>query len=151
MTVASASTHPSGGPVHGDQKVHDADELERKLDSEKAAAEIAEDEIYTLSGLPDVPFKLSDIPLPPASEASGEYKASSRPLNDEERTGAWVIAGIVGVVALLGFSTKGKAKAKIEERAEAVKDKVVDTVDEYKTKVEGEVKRVVGKAEGKSK
>ncbi|BEI83054.1 hypothetical protein CcaverHIS002_0309220 [Cutaneotrichosporon cavernicola] len=77
MTIASASTHPDGGPVHGTTKVTDDDLTDKVVSKAKEqiqAAKQAEDEILELSGLPVDP---------PTSEGSGK---PSKPLSSDEMT-----------------------------------------------------------------
>lgn len=80
-----------------------------------AAAKAATDEIWQLSGLTG---SAPSFGLP-KMEGDGTYKATSRPLSSEERSGAWVLGGIVGAVLLLGGlggKKKKEAKAKDEEK-----------------------------------
>lgn len=131
MTVASAATHPEGGPVHGTTKVTDdgtqakssegvvSDDLTAQVISKAQeqilAAKEATDEILELSGLPvDNPIKL------PEMEGDGKYSANTRPLNSEERSGAWILGGLLGGVFLLG--ALGGKKKKKEEPKQTAKD-----------------------------
>ncbi|CAK9780821.1 hypothetical protein CC85DRAFT_285957 [Cutaneotrichosporon oleaginosum] len=123
VTVASAATHPDGGPVHGTTKVSDdgsavasdgmvGDDITAQVISKAQeqiqAAKEATSEILELSGIPvENPIKLPE-------EEGATYKANSKPLSAEERSGAWILAGLVGGVVLLG-SLGGKAKAKAKE------------------------------------
>lgn len=142
VTVAPASTHPDGGPIHGTAKVTDdalpvgsdgaksalssakesADDLTNqvigKAQEQIAAAKAATDEILQLSGLASAApaFKL------PKMEGDGEYKASSRPLNSEEKSGAWVLTGVIGAVLLLGGIGVDKGIAKAQKKEKEAKE-----------------------------
>jgi hypothetical protein len=106
-SVAAASE----GVVGDDLTAQVIDKAQEQIQAAKEATA----EILELSGIPvENPIKL------PEMEGDGKYKASDRPLNSEERSGAWLLGGLLGGVLLLG-SLGGKKKAKKEEPKEEVK------------------------------
>jgi len=132
MTVASASTHLSGGPVSAvhnstDSAEADTKETKSKSDSKskssdsksKSDAEASAGESlahavnhltnlsknageFTRSFIPEV-----GLPKPPKGKG-GEYKPPSKGLDDQEKKGLWVLGGIVGLGLLLGGPKKEK-------------------------------------------
>lgn len=136
VTIASAATHPDGGPIHATTKVTDdvpvdvdvgsaktADMTTEVLDKAQeqiAAAKAATQEIWQLSGMTGA-APAFDIKLP-KMEGDGSYKATSRPLNSEEKSGAWILGGVISAVLLLG-GIGSSTKKKVEEKVEEVKTK----------------------------
>ncbi|ORY28475.1 hypothetical protein BCR39DRAFT_534834 [Naematelia encephala] len=125
MTVASASTHPAGGPTHGVHSSSDAHTHEvSSTEVEETVGQTFGSFESTVSSLLSAPVKAAtSAGLVPAvgwpklkddSKSAGEYKADpSEPLNEQEKTGAWALAGLVGLGLWLGGpskKTKGKGK-----------------------------------------
>ena len=104
VTVASAATHPAGGPVSPDLPVADSYALEwddpSALTIDKSSFAQVENAV---SAATEAVSNLVDINLPPApSEKDTKYVANTEPLNHDERRGAWVLAAGVAAVLLLG-------------------------------------------------
>jgi hypothetical protein len=134
MTVASASTHLSGGPVSAvhnstDSAEADTKETKSKSDSKSkssdsksksdsdAEASAGESLAHAVNHLTNLSknageFTRSFIPeigLPkPPKGKGGEYKPPSKGLDDQEKKGLWVLGGIVGLGLLLGGPKKEK-------------------------------------------
>jgi hypothetical protein len=134
MTVASASTHLSGGPVSAvhnstDSAEADTKETKSKSDSKSkssdsksksdsdAEASAGESLAHAVNHLTNLSknageFTRSFIPeigLPkPPKGKGGEYKLPSKGLDDQEKKGLWVLGGIVGLGLLLGGPKKEK-------------------------------------------
>lgn len=116
LTVASASTHPAGGPLHGlhghsDAHTHEVSS-EEKPPAPPPSFGAAMNNVFSapsrvwkasgsgLSGsLPEVGMSKSD---------RAEYKQPEKGLNDEEKRGLWVLGGIVGLGLLFGGPGRGK-------------------------------------------
>ncbi|GMK53940.1 hypothetical protein CspeluHIS016_0105260 [Cutaneotrichosporon spelunceum] len=79
--------------------------VEKQAKEQIDAAKRATTEILELSGItvdnPDDPLGL---------EGSGTYKSSSRPLNSDEKGGVWLLAGLLGGVAVAGWYYEKKKK-----------------------------------------
>lgn len=150
MTVASASTHLSGGPVSA---VHESsDSASYEADAGAGAADLAPNfegagkalasAVNSLTGVGKTAGEFSRVLIPqiglPKSANSngggqgsqGEYKPPSGGLNDEERRGVWVLGGIVGAGLLLGGLGSRDSK-------NGLKNKVGDAVDAVKAKGAG--------------
>ncbi|TYJ58441.1 hypothetical protein B9479_000647 [Cryptococcus floricola] len=102
LTVASASTHHAGGPVHG---VHG--------NTDAYALEASELELPSFSGFtssilnaPSAAWNALSFSLPKAEKK--DYKYEKRALDDHERTGAWILAGVIGTGLLVGGPKKEK-------------------------------------------
>ena len=134
MTVASASTHLSGGPVSAvhestDSAEADTKETKSKSDSKSnnkssdsknksdAEASAGESLAHAVNHLTNLSknageFTRSFIPeigLPkPPKGHGGEYKPPSKGLDDQEKKGLWVLGGIVGLGLLIGGPKKEK-------------------------------------------
>ncbi|WVQ83108.1 hypothetical protein IAT38_005246 [Cryptococcus sp. DSM 104549] len=137
LTVASASTHPAGGPTHGVHDGTDAHTLE-------ATEDVISFPLPSLGAVglsvfrgPANAWRSLGLGLPevgaPSVEGSGEYKYEKRPLNEHERTGAWVLAGVLATGLVLGGSKSGK-KDKHGEHG------IVDAAKEKASKVKGDAK-----------
>ncbi|WVQ96450.1 hypothetical protein IAU59_003555 [Kwoniella sp. CBS 9459] len=133
LTVASASTHLSGGPVHGVHESVDSHSLEADAPSLKDLPSFT-DAVGSVLSAPgrawtSVGVKFPEIHLPPAPEGSkAQYKREQRGLNDQERTGAWVLAGVVGLGLFLGGGKKDKSASHggakgLKETAQELADK----------------------------
>lgn len=134
MTVASASTHLSGGPIHAIHESSDSHAQDTKDSSESAQPDFAGAGVALASAVNSVvgagkilgEFGRTFVPtvgLPQSGKSSGEFKPSGKGLNDEERRGAWVLAGIVGLGFLLGGGG-GKDKKSLKDKASEAADKV---------------------------
>ncbi|KAK8858625.1 hypothetical protein IAR55_002854 [Kwoniella newhampshirensis] len=128
LTVASASTHLSGGPVHGTHSHTDSHTLE-----------VAEDAPDMLSSIPSLSslagsvlsapasawkatgLKFPEIGLPKEGKGS-EYEYDGKGLNDEEKRGAWVLAGVVGLGLFLGGGSRKSGAKKGKESGPGVGD-----------------------------
>ncbi|WRT67836.1 uncharacterized protein IL334_004810 [Kwoniella shivajii] len=127
LTVASASTHLSGGPVHGVHESIDSHSLE--ADSTPSLKDLPSftEALTSVIGAPgrawsSIGFKAPEINLPKA-ESKGEYKYEKRNLNDEEKRGVWVLAGVVGLGLALGGGGSGKKDKKgLTQKAKELKD-----------------------------
>lgn len=120
-TASSPSTLPGGGPVHA---VHDAIDPEAIDAAAKKAAQEFPSFVASVGSVLQAPGKafkssgLSTSLLPEIGPAKGfasggkEYKASDKPLNAEEKRGAWVLGGIVALGLLLGGGKKDKKDSK---------------------------------------
>lgn len=117
VTVASAATHPAGGPVSPAAKVEDSYALEfddpsvLTLDQQVEGAVAAAAEAVS---------NLVDVNLPPAPSAKeSKYVANSEPLTAEERSGAWILAAGLGAALLVaGLNNPKPKKEKKEEGKE---------------------------------
>ncbi|OCF37224.1 hypothetical protein I316_01131 [Kwoniella heveanensis BCC8398] len=133
LTVASASTHLSGGPVHGVHESADAHSIEAAGPSLKDIPSFT-DAVSSIFSAPgrawtSVGVKFPEVHLPPAPEGSkAQYKREQRGLNDQERTGTWVLAGVVGLGLFLGGGSK---KSKSTSGA-ALKDTAQELADKAK-------------------
>lgn len=146
MTVASASTHLSGGPIHAIHQSTDSHSQDQKdaskssnegdaapVDFAGAGAALASAVNSVVGAGKTVgEFGRTFVPaigLPKSSggggknNGGGEFKPIERGLDAEEKRGAWVLAGIVGLGLLLGGSKSDKKslKAKASEAADKVK------------------------------
>lgn len=90
-----------------------------KKNIEKAQKEVAKQSSAILSLLEET----SGVKIPPMSEPvkskAPEFKFQDRPLNSQESTGLWTLAGILGGGLLLGTLGSGKkrSEAKGDERS----------------------------------
>jgi len=131
VTVASASTHIGGGPTSAVHEAGDAHTIE--VTAEEAAAkasELVDEAAKNIPGLASAfsnflsaPVKawsnagLSTSLLPEIGspkglhKAEGEYKANDKPLDGEQKRGAYVLGGIV----LFGFLIGGPKSSKKEK------------------------------------
>ncbi|WVW84610.1 hypothetical protein I302_106644 [Kwoniella bestiolae CBS 10118] len=123
LTVASASTHLEGGPVHGVHESHDAHSLE----TESAGPSLKDipsltDALTSLVGAPGRAWSSSGIKLPEINlpkSSKQEYKSEKRGLNDDERRGLYVLAGVLGLGLSLGGGKKDKkGKKGLKEKVE---------------------------------
>ncbi|WWD04809.1 hypothetical protein V865_002880 [Kwoniella europaea PYCC6329] len=118
LTVASASTHLEGGPVHGVHESHDAHSLETES-SEPSLKDIpsftaAFSSLITAPGKAwsNAGIKLPEINLPKSTEGQKEYRSEKRSLNDDEKRGLYVLAGVIGLGLTLGGGKKAKKDKK---------------------------------------
>ena len=124
MTVASASTHLSGGPVsavhnstdstEADTKEPKSKDSKSKSDAEASAGESLAHAVNHLTNLSKNAGEFSrsfvpeiGFPKPPKGHG-GEYKPPSKGLDDQEKKGLWVLGGIVGLGLLIGGPKKEK-------------------------------------------
>jgi hypothetical protein len=141
MTVASASTHLSGGPVSAVHESTDSStqDLEASLkDSEltpsfEGAGKALAAAVNSLTGVGKTTSEFTrvfvpEIHLPKSSSGKdgGEYKAPKGGLDHDERRGLWVLGGIVGLGLVLGGGSRGEKKgsgigSKIGEAVDAAK------------------------------
>ncbi|WWC96046.1 hypothetical protein V866_002913 [Kwoniella sp. B9012] len=128
LTVASASTHLEGGPVHGVHESHDAHSLETES-SGPSLKDIPSltDALTSLITAPgrawsNAGIKLPEINLPKFTEGQREYKSEKRSLNDDEKRGLYVLAGVIGLGLALGGGKKEKKDKK------GLKDKVESAI-----------------------
>ncbi|WWC88723.1 uncharacterized protein L201_003636 [Kwoniella dendrophila CBS 6074] len=142
MTVASASTHLEGGPVHATHQSTDAHSLENKSSSENEPSSSKDIPSLgeALSSIINAPGKawsgagikvLPEINLPKSPEGKEkEYKSEKRSLNDDERKGLYVLAGILGLGLTLGGSggSSSKNKKSLTNQAKDLKDKVGNAI-----------------------
>lgn len=116
VTVASASTHIGGGPTHALHESTDPHELEKDPKEPEIDVGALTASVASAFGAPGRAFKSSGVTnaIPSLGAAKGfgepskEYKASDKKLNDEEKRGAWIFGGIVGLGLLLGGGRKKK-------------------------------------------
>ncbi|KAK4684237.1 hypothetical protein P7C73_g5956, partial [Tremellales sp. Uapishka_1] len=123
MTVASSSTHLSGGPVHASQDSTDAHSHEMNSEtsptSDSPSVELPSvgsllalpGKALSSSGIANLAHLVPEIGVPELGTKQNEYKADGKPLNAEERRGAWILAGIAATALFLGGPKKEK-KAK---------------------------------------
>ncbi|WWC62499.1 uncharacterized protein I303_105095 [Kwoniella dejecticola CBS 10117] len=127
LAVASASTHLEGGPVHGTHESYDAHELEKGGPSLKDLPGLGEALTSVLTSparaWSNAGIRLPEINLPKSSGSKQEYKSEKRGLNDDERRGVWVLAGVLGLG--LAFGGGGSSKAKHEK---SLKEKAQEAV-----------------------
>ena len=118
MTVASASTHPAGGPqhaVHEPSDSHSQDIASESKDDGPAPTPSfssllsAPGRAWKATGLSE---SLPEVGMPKGGK-SGEYRRPDRGLNDEEKRGRWVLGGIIGLGFLLGGSGKRGKESKV--------------------------------------
>ena len=117
--MASASTHPAGGPSHAVYEAADATSVESAEPLEEAAAKAAEKASSSVSevfsGIGQMMPEVGTSKMSSGGQgADGEYHAPDRGLNDEERRGLWIMGGIVGLGWLIGGPKKDKKKKKVE-------------------------------------
>ncbi|WVR06397.1 hypothetical protein IAU60_003428 [Kwoniella sp. DSM 27419] len=142
LTVAGASTHLSGGPQHA---THDL--TEKESDSMPSVKDIPGlvEVLTSVVGSPVRAFNSIGVRMPevhmPKMEGGGEYKREQRGLNDQERRGAWVLAGVVG----LGFFLGGGKKDKKDKAGKGMMDGAMDQAHDLADKAKG-VKTVKGDA-----
>lgn len=132
MTISSTSTHIDAGPSHSLFETHDHDSSAPNAEDVEAALKEASEKIPSLMdvvnsvSLPSVKsmtgVDLSEaIKMPEVGEGK-EFKPIERGLNDEEKWGAWVLAGIVGVGLVIGGPAKSeKEKEELRKRKEEKK------------------------------
>ncbi|KAL7423082.1 hypothetical protein Q5752_002381 [Cryptotrichosporon argae] len=124
MTVASAATHPAGGPVHGVHAASDAHttetaEPDAHADADADAALVPNDAFRlgpVLSSLlagPTAAWRtlagaVPSVSAPEAKDGEAEYKKEDRPLDANERTGLYILGGIVASAFLLGGAPKSR-------------------------------------------
>jgi hypothetical protein len=130
MTVASASTHLSGGPVSAVHEATDASksELESKASEAKEAVESTFEgagktlasAVNSLASMKRTAGEFSrsfvpEINLPKTDDGKdgkkGEYKAPEKGLDHDEKRGVWVLGGIVGLGLLVGGLGSGSGAA----------------------------------------
>lgn len=142
MTVASASTHLSGGPVSAvhestDSSTQDAQEKKSKDNSGsdepsfEGAGKALASAFNSLTGVGKTTSEFTrvfipEIHLPKSSGGGGEYKPPKGGLDHEERRGLWVLGGIVGLGLVLGGSGKR------EKNGSGLGDKIGEAVDAAK-------------------
>lgn len=137
LTVASASTHLSGGPVSAVHESGDSaqiDENDKELGELKpnfeGAGKALASAVNSFTGMSKTAGEFSRVLIPqiglPKSEGGkGEdYKPPSGGLNDEERKGLWVLGGIVGLGLLLGGSRKDKSGSGVGSKVHSAVDAV---------------------------
>lgn len=117
ITVASASTHPAGGPTHS---IHGqpTENPTPEPSSQDPAASLpslgaATSNVFSAPGRA---WKASGFSLPavgmPKNNGGGEYKRPERGMNDEEKRGLWVLGGVVGLGLLLGGPGRSRKNGK---------------------------------------
>ena len=116
MTVASAATHPGGGPTHATHDATDATSLESAAEQPNPSIPLHSSVVSSAWGATGKAFSTAGLSstLPevgaPKFNGGSEYKASKQGLSGEERRGLWVLGGIVGLGLLLGGPSKKKGK-----------------------------------------
>lgn len=152
MTVASAATHLSGGPVSAvhestDSANQDEQQIEHKDDKSKkdsseaqlvnagaALAHAVNSVVRARNTLGEFGSSfVPDIKLPKAARGGkggkgAEFKPSGKPLDADEKRGAWILAGVVGLGLLLGGPKSDKNKKSLKDKAEEAADKVKGAV-----------------------
>lgn len=141
MTVASASTHLSGGPVSAVHESGDSSTMDAQADAEgnlpasfEGAGTALASAVNSFAGMSRTAGEFSRVllpeiklPKPSGGKKEEEYKAPKEGLNQDERKGLWVLGGIVGLGLLLGGGSSGAsatAKAKAKEAAAKAKNAV---------------------------
>ena len=118
LTVASASTHPAGGPQHAVHEHTDAHTHETSNEDLPAALPSLDTAITSVISGPRRAWKASGLgsSLPeigmPELKDGGAYKRPDRGLNNEERRGLWVLGGFVGLGLLLNRPGQRKKTAR---------------------------------------
>lgn len=121
MTVASAATHPAGGPhspvtsvtdSHASEVGEDNAKLEESIDQISNAVNTvasATEKLYaTLPSFPSLP-----------KGKTNNYVVNTEPLTESERHGAWyLLAGLVTVVAVGRIFAPRPAKSHAEVKEE---------------------------------
>lgn len=139
LTVASASTHLSGGPVSAVHESSDSATLDAQAtDSSQGdltpnfegAGKSLASALNSLTGMSKTTGDFSrvfipQIGLPKSGGGGGEYKAPKGGLDSDERKGVWVLGGIIGLGLLLGGGSSKDSK-------KGLKSKVKDAVDGVK-------------------
>jgi hypothetical protein len=129
LTVASASTHISGGPVSAiHETAEQLSEAASNLDlapAFKGAGESLASAVNSLTGMSKTAGEFSrsfipeiGLPKPPKGGKGSEYKAPKEGLDDGEKKGLWVLGGIVGLGLLLGGpkkDNKGKGAGHLKD------------------------------------
>ncbi|KAL1412839.1 hypothetical protein Q8F55_000588 [Vanrija albida] len=150
MTVASASTHIGGGPVHGSgSRVSDSYAAEFHDLSHLVSKSVEQVVAHPMISLRSVGVPIPVINLPPAAKAEDtKYVASTEPLSSDEKRGALWLAGTLGVVFLLtGWARGGREDVfadndaanathaeKLAAKADAVADSAREKLDKLQTK-----------------
>ena len=112
MTVASASTHPAGGPSHSLHSTADSTALESESEGE-SAPKIPLAEMPSLVELAgsfgrgtaramNAMAGLVPVVAMPKQSGDGTYKKVERPMNTDERTGLYVLGGVLGFGLIFG-------------------------------------------------
>ncbi|WVO12628.1 hypothetical protein L204_100233 [Cryptococcus depauperatus] len=107
LTVASALTHPAGGPIHATHTSVDAHSLEMDGDdSSSRSLQSVVSSVYSASSAAwnAVGLNFPQLNLPQGSQ--GEYRFDGRPLNGREKTGVWILAGLVTTGLMIGGPKK---------------------------------------------
>ncbi|WWD18516.1 hypothetical protein CI109_102969 [Kwoniella shandongensis] len=141
LTVASASTHLSGGPVHASHTSTDSHSLEvadaaPDLSSIPSLASLA-GSVFSApsSAWKATGLKLPEVGLPKGGDGKGsEYKYDGKGLNEEEKRGAWVLAGVVGLGLFLGGGSRKTGSGKKSASSHSVEG----LVEEGKKLVKGD-------------
>jgi hypothetical protein len=122
MTVASASTHLSGGPVSAIHESSDSASLDTNESTKHedgqgfpGAGESLASALNSVTSMSKTAGEFSrsfipEIGFPKATggKKGGEYKAPKQGLDDGEKRGLWVLGGIVGLGLLIGGPKKDK-------------------------------------------
>ena len=135
MTVASASTHLSGGPVSAVHESSDSSTLDTNESTAQGFPGAGESLASALNSVTSMSktageFSRSFIPeigLPSGkgSGKGGEYKAPKQGLDDGEKRGLWVLGGIVGLGLFIGGPKKeSKIKSALGDVVEKGKGKL---------------------------
>lgn len=114
LTVASASTHPAGGPVHASHDHSDAHSLELATEAASSSLPSLESIATSMFSVPVAAWTALGLQIPKVGlpqGGSGEYKYNSRELNHDERAGVWILAGLIGAGLFLGGPKKDKTSA----------------------------------------
>lgn len=179
MTVASASTHIGGGPLHGSgSRVADSYAAEFHDFSHLLSQPIEEVIAHPMISLRKVGVPIPVINLPPPPKGEGKYVVSTEPLSSDEKRGALWLVGALGTVFLLtgwarggredvfadndaeNASHAGKVAAKADAAAESAREsldklQIKDAKKEASLKdkdltAEAKAERKVGRAEAKA-
>ncbi|WOO77437.1 uncharacterized protein LOC62_01G001015 [Vanrija pseudolonga] len=120
MTVASASTHIGGGPLHGSgSRVADSYAAEFHDFSHLLSQPIEEVIAHPMISLRKVGVPIPVINLPPPPKGGDKYVASTEPLSSDEKRGALWLVGALGTVFLLtGWARGGREDVFADNDAE---------------------------------
>lgn len=121
--MASADTHPGGGPVAPGRSIEDSHAMEYDVSDRRGLeAARAEDKANMEAEDAETAWheKFPGVKLPSNPEQV-VYEANSRPLNTEEKNGVWVL--VAGMVTVLAADWVGEKIEKKQKKVHHEKEK----------------------------